>query len=186
MIASARLAGWVAEKHDGQLIKRTDEPYFNHVLAVADKAGQAVQYGYEIGLCHDLLEDTATTGTELLQMLRSLDYSEEAATLITSCVVELTDVFTAQAYPDLAKAVRKNREFIRLGTISATAQTVKYADLIYNLHWVLLYDQKHAFKYLLKKQQLLGELKLGDPQLREEAFTVIRQALINLGVLQKT
>jgi (p)ppGpp synthase/HD superfamily hydrolase len=184
MIGSARLAGWVAEKHDGQLIKRTDEPYFNHVLAVADKAGQAVTYGYEIGLCHDLLEDTATTENELLQTLIGFDYTEAAAALITSSVVELTDVFTAAAYPDLAKAARKNREFIRLGTISATAQTVKYADLIYNLHWVLKYDEKHALKYFLKKQQLLTELKLGNPQLREEAFTVIRQALINFGILK--
>jgi (p)ppGpp synthase/HD superfamily hydrolase len=184
MIASARLAGWVAEKHDGQLIKRTDEPYFNHVLAVAEKAGQVVAYGYEIGLCHDLLEDTATTETELFQTLISFEYTEATAALITSSVVELTDVFTAAAYPDLAKTARKNREFIRLGTISATAQTVKYADLIYNLHWVLKYDEKHALKYLLKKQQLLAELTLGNPQLREEAFTVIRQALINFGILK--
>lgn len=184
MTASEKLAGWVAEKHDGQLIKRTKEPYFNHVLAVADMARQGTEYGYEIGLCHDLLEDTQTSQAELESTLLNFGYSASSAQQITSCVVQLTDVYTAKDFPELSKSARKNREFIRLGTITAEAQTVKYADLIYNLNWVLQYDEKHALKYLLKKQQLLTELKLGNPELREQAFTVIRQALMKYGILK--
>lgn len=174
------LAAWVSRKHHGQIIRRTNEPYFNHLTAVAKMAGPAVALGYEIGLCHDLLEDTGTTSAELLDALLSFGYTDAEAQLITGCVVELTDVYTRAAYPDLSKSERKARESARLPHISAIAQTVKYGDLIYNVEWVVKYDRKHARKYLLKKQLLLTGLTQGNDTLRQQALDKIHSELLKV------
>jgi (p)ppGpp synthase/HD superfamily hydrolase len=173
------LATWVTKRHAGQLIKRSGEPYVNHVIAVGNMASAYLELGYEIGLCHDLLEDTDTTTNQLLQALGNFGYSANEANLIVSCVLELTDVFTAAAYPGLTKTERKSREAARLTKISATAQTVKYADLSYNINWVLHYDRKNARSYLVKKQQFITHLNLGDPSLRAELSNLIQEALLN-------
>ena len=165
-----QLTEWVKTRHGAQLIRRTKEPYFNHLTAVAEMAAPALTLGYEIGLCHDLLEDTGTTQEELKAALLSFGYPNGDADFITICVVELTDVFTADNYPELSKAERKKGEAARLITMSAAAQTVKYADLIYNLNWVLTYDQKHAHKYRKKKLLLLAELDKGNDELRQHAI----------------
>lgn len=109
MIAAEKLAHWVGGKHSGQLIKCTEKPYFNHLIAVAEMAKPVVALGYEIGLCHDLLEDTDVSEEELHSALISFGYTIIDANLITTCVKELTDVFTAAAFPDWSKAERKTR-----------------------------------------------------------------------------
>lgn len=168
-----QLKRWVSLQHQGQLLRRTKRPYFEHLLAVAELAGPAVTLGYEIGLCHDLLEETAVTERELLAALLSFGFTEADARIITFCVVDLTDVYTAVAYPGLRKAERKALEQVRLLTISPTAQTVKYADLIYNSIWVLKYDHKHAAKYMAKKQMLLADLNRGNSKLRNQLLHLI-------------
>jgi (p)ppGpp synthase/HD superfamily hydrolase len=168
-----KLREWVSIQHGGQQIRRTKEPYVNHLLAVAEMAATAIPLGYEIGLCHDLLEDTATNSGQLLQALISFGYSAGDAAFITDTVVELTDVFTTEAYPDLGKKERKALEAARLVTISAAAQTVKYGDLIYNIGWVIKYDKKDAPRYLKKKRLLLMKMTQGDPELRHKALQAI-------------
>jgi (p)ppGpp synthase/HD superfamily hydrolase len=172
-----KLKEWVAIQHGGQHIRRTKEPYLNHLLAVAEMAATAVPFGYAIGLCHDLLEDTATDSGQLLQALISFGYTAADAAFITDTVVELTDVFTTEAYPDLGKKERKALEALRLPTISPAAQTVKYGDLIYNIAWVIKYDKKDAPRYLKKKRLLLMKMTQGDPELRHKALQVIHQHL---------
>lgn len=180
MSAIERLRNWVAIKHEGQLIKRTTEPYFNHLIAVALLAEPATELGYEIGLCHDLLEDTGTTEAELRNALLEFGYSDQQANLITCCVTELTDVYTKIAYPHLSKSKRKKKETARLLMLSPIAQTVKYADLIYNINWMLKYDQKHAKRYLHKKQLLLAQLNQGDRGLWQMALNHIQTGLLIL------
>jgi (p)ppGpp synthase/HD superfamily hydrolase len=167
------LKKWIAHQHKGQLIKKTSQPYMNHLTAVAEMAAEALDFGYEIGLCHDLLEDTKATAAELLDALLKFGYIVEDADLITSCVVELTDVYTKSAYPGISKTDRKRMEAARLLNISAAAQTVKYADLIYNIRWVLKYDKKHSKKYLIKKRRLLMALNKGNNQLRLQALELV-------------
>lgn len=183
MIAAEKLADWVGVKHSGQLIRRTKKPYVDHLIAVAEMAKSAVAFGYEIGLCHDLLEDTEVSEEELRRALISFDYTIIDADLITTCVKELTDVFTAAAYPDWSKPERKAREAERLVSISPTAQTVKYCDLTDNIDWVLKFDQKHAKKYLMKKKLLIGVMDKGDEGLRQRLMNVINKALDSI---QKT
>ena len=182
MSPAEQLLHWVKGKHDGQLIKHTGQPYFDHLLAVAEMAAETAKLGYETGLCHDLLEDTDTTVSELLDTLMRFGYTDAEARHITICVVELTSIFTAGSYPEIDKIHRKEKEAARLVNISPDAQTVKYCDLIYNIEWVLQYDQKHAERYLKKKQLLILGMLKGDKGLRKKALDIIYNAINRLGV----
>jgi hypothetical protein len=74
--------------------------------------------------------------------LSDFGYRNADARHIACCVAELSDVFTRKAFPGMRKKERKKNEARRLAGISADAQTVKYADLIYNINWMMIYDQK--------------------------------------------
>jgi (p)ppGpp synthase/HD superfamily hydrolase len=176
-----KLVAWVKTKHDGQLIKKTIEPYYNHLIFVAETVRKATPLGFEIGLCHDLLEDTDTNEAELEKQLITFGYDLLDARFITYCVVELTDVFTKEAYPHLSKSSRKAKEADRLSMISPASQTVKYADLLYNVGWVLKYNHKKALKYLKAKKKLLALMDKGDRKLWKRVSKVIEQAIMELG-----
>ena len=180
MTAAAQLANWIAEKHSGQLIRKTNTSYFSHLTTVASIAKPATRLGYEIGLCHDLLEDTDTTSDDLLHALLRFGYIKPDAYEIMGSVLELTDVYTKKTYPDLSKAKRKKLESERLSYVSASAQTVKYADLMDNIEWMLVHDQKHAKKYLKKKRLLINSLNRGNGQLRQQALNLIDKSLSEL------
>jgi (p)ppGpp synthase/HD superfamily hydrolase len=171
------LAEWVKLKHAGQVKKYTGEPYYNHLAAVAALAGPATMLGYEIGLCHDLSEDTGTDAQELFEKLLYFDYSDMEANYITKRVVELTDVFTATAFPQLSRTTRKEKEAERLSNISAGAQTVKYADLIDNMPRVIRHDKVNAGQYLEKKKRLLLAMTDGEKQLRNKALLITDDGL---------
>lgn len=171
------LTAWVKLKHKAQFVKATDEPYFNHLLFVANSAAVKTPLGYEVGLCHDLLEDTDTSVVELSETLTFFNYDVVETRLIIDKVMELTDHFTKNAFPDLPKAERKAREAKRLVTISPGAQTVKYADLIYNIGWVMTYDLSSAEAYLKKKRLLLDLMNAGNSELHQKAIDLIRQSL---------
>jgi hypothetical protein len=171
-----QLTTWIKDHHQGQLIRLTDDPYFNHLIFVAEKSGAVIPLGYEIGLCHDLIEETTVTASDLRDALLSFDYPHTQAEHICACVVELTDVFTKVAYPDFTKKKRKKKEAARLAQISPDAQTVKYADLMDNIHWTVQYDQKHAVKYLKRKQTLLVTMTMGDAGLRAEVLGLIGES----------
>jgi hypothetical protein len=144
---------------------------------VAEMGARVTILGYEIGLCHDLLEDTETTAAELLTTLAQFNYNMEEASYITSTVVALTDVYTSAAYPGLSKEARKEKEASRLCKVSPGAQTVKYCDLIDNIKWVLQHDRKHAFEYLKKKLALLDGMVAGDKEIRQKALDMIYNGL---------
>jgi (p)ppGpp synthase/HD superfamily hydrolase len=172
------LTQWVAEKHSGQTKKYTGDPYFMHLDAVAAIAKPATLMGYEIGLCHDILEDTKVTRNELFEALLEFGYTDMEANYITVRVVELTDVFKSSAYPGLSRIERKENEARRLTTISPGAQTVKYCDLIYNMPLVIRYDKEHALEYLRKKKLLLAGMVDGDRELRLRAIEIIEEGLL--------
>ncbi|ASU35484.1 hypothetical protein [Mucilaginibacter xinganensis] len=177
MTPAEQLTHWVKKKYEGRLLKSTYKPYFIHLQFVAEQAGKATNLGYEIGLCHDIFEDLAITPGELIATLIGFGYADSEAGHIAACVQELTDFFTAAAYPGLGKKERKEREAARLATISPAAQTVKYCDLIYNIDWVMQYDREHAKKYLKRKQQLVIDMVKGDESLRQKALQLIWNSL---------
>ena len=174
------LTHWVEGKHRGQLVKKTADPYFTHLLAVANMAAPLMAFGFEIGICHDLLEDTGTTAEELTAALARFGYNAKDADYITFTVVELTDVYTSAAFPGLTKEERKEREAQRLYKTSPAAQTLKCCDLADNIKWVLQHDRKHARRYLAKKERLVTALTAGEPEMRRKMLDIIHFSLTTL------
>ena len=165
-----KLINWVRQQHDGQLIKETDAPYFEHLLTVANRVANCAPLTYEIGLCHDLLEKTEVQRLGLLAQLQAFGYDEHEAKHIGNCVLELTRHFTKANNP-LPKKERKELEDERLTNISADAQTVKYADLAYNADWMMAHDRHHAGDYLQRHLELVENMTEGDRELRSEVLT---------------
>ena len=166
MTAREQLTAWVRQQHAGQLIRETDQPYFDHLLRVAVMAGEYAILGYEVGLCHDLLEKTLVTTDQLHFVLVDFGYPDGEAWIIVDGVIELTDVFTKAVYPGFKKKKLKKREAKRLASISPLAQTVKYADLADNIQWMHLHRPEKTPAYLAKKQQLLLIMNKGNAELQ--------------------
>lgn len=145
--------------------KYTGEPYTVHLENVGSSAEKYVPYGYEIGLCHDLFEDTQCTWMELYKALKRFGYSFKEARYILSSAVELTDVYTSEAYPDLNRKERKLLEAERLGNISKNSQTVKLCDLDDNTESIVTHDPKFAKVYLQEKEVILSKMTQGNYKL---------------------
>lgn len=174
-----QLINWVKARHEGQLIKDTQLPYFDHLLAVANRVADSGEMTYEIGICHDLFEKTAVTAAELLNKLVDFGYHLSDAEHVSNCVTELTRHFTRADNP-LPKNMRKVLENERLTSISADAQVVKYADLAYNAEWMMVHDRHHARDYLTGKIELISGMTDGHERLRLEVLTQLSQLLNQL------
>lgn len=167
------LFAFVTLKHFGQKRKYTNEPYVNHLRAVAEIADGKCKFGYEIGLCHDLLEDTDCTPLELRNALERFGYSFEELFTIGSVVSELTDMYTYEKYPDLNRKIRKQKEACRLHFISYEGQTVKYCDIINNSESILKHDQGFAKIYIPELKMILDGMNKGNKKLYKLALKSI-------------
>lgn len=168
-----KLTAWVAGKYAGRLILLSGEPYFNHCLAVAETAAPYATFGYEAGLCHDMLEDQIATAEELQTALMEAGYSVPETEQIVTLVAELSDVFKPANFPDWSKKELRRLENQRLSKISSAAQTIKYADLIYNAVWVRQYVPHKWPRYAKRKRKLLQMLE-GDPLLHQQVLEILR------------
>lgn len=179
----ANLFGFVVLKHDTQKRKYTNEPYHTHVRAVADMADGKCKFGYEIGLCHDLLEDTDCTRLELKLALERFQYEPLEVALILQAVVDLTDVYTSENFPTKNRLARKSLESERLHKISPEAQTVKYCDLMHNTSSIVEYDRGFAVKYIPEKEQILTGMNKGHKLLYKKALKSLQDAKEKLNLI---
>lgn len=159
------LLAFAKTKHGDQKRKYTGAPYWTHLVAVATIVKSYAPAGIEIALCHDLFEDTPCQEEELKSYLVEVGYTKDQAALTLQGALELTDQFVPEAYPDLNRKARKQREAERLGRISALAQTVKYADLIDNSRSIVENDPGFAKIYLGEKRDILRVMRAGHPEL---------------------
>lgn len=159
------------EQHGDQKRKYTGEPYWYHLVNVAKIIHDAGHCDLiEIALGHDLLEDVEGLESEtVFAELISIGYSETDSMFIVNGIIALTDIFTKEAYPDWNRKKRKAEESKRLGKISPSFQTVKYADLIDNGNDILKNDPKFAKVYLSEKQEILRFMDKGDKHLFNKA-----------------
>jgi len=176
---------YVALKHVEQKRKYTGEPYLSHLQAVANMADGKCKFGYEIGLCHDLLEDTDCTTAELHLALKRFGYNNVDRNSILDAVIDLTDVYTSEAFPQLNRAKRKALEASRLHKISYEAQTVKYCDLINNTESIVKHDPGFAVKYLEEKATTLKGMNAGNPVMFKKCKQVLRKAQKELNITHK-
>ena len=111
-------------------------------------------------LLHDVLEDTKVTHSELRVFLHNV-FSVEISEKILSLVVELTDVFTKENFPDNNRKERKQLEALRLAYVSDEAKQIKLVDIEHNSESILEHDPKFAKVFLEEKKYLLKCLASG-------------------------
>lgn len=171
---------FIVKQHEGQVRKYTGEPYHVHLFSVAQIVSEYVPNTIEVALCHDLLEDTKCTTENLLNTLRSLDYSEGYATSIVQGVMRLTDEYTHEKYPEMNREQRKFQEAYRMGFIGETVQSIKYADIIDNTRSIVKHDLGFAKTYLKECVTLLHRMRKGNIHLYIQACHSIQEGLNKL------
>lgn len=176
----ANLLDFVTLKHDQQKRKYTNEPYITHLIAVADMADGHCKLGYEIGLLHDLLEDTDCPENEMIQALDRFGYTYPEIVFIGRRVHELTDVYTPEKFTKMNRKTRKELEANRLHKVGYAAQTVKYCDLIDNTKSIVKYDKGFAVKYLAEKRDILNGMNRGNKEMYSKCLDVLHEAQIEL------
>lgn len=142
---------FAARAHEGQVRKYTGKPYLTHCVAVAELVREKTTDPEIIAaaLLHDTLEDTDTTFEDLRDVL-----GLEVAHL----VLELTDVYTKEQFPDMNRAERKRLETNRLAQISDDAKLIKICDIASNTADIVKNDPKFAVLYLKEKAAMLEVL----------------------------
>lgn len=163
------------ELHGDQKRKYTGDPYVNHTVAVANivKTYGGDESMVYAAILHDVLEDTPTSGTELLNYLMEITDEPELSMRTFRLVGELTDVYTTESYPDVNRKGRKELEAMRLGTISSRAQTIKYADLLDNGMDIMSNDPKFGEVYVKEKEQILKYMDRGNQELYNKCLEVL-------------
>ena len=121
-----------------------------------------------------MLEDTPVQEEAIRRFLETL-MSEAEVTRTLRIVVELTDVYTHELQPRMKRKERRSREAERLATVSADAQTVKYADIIDNTIDLTQNDPDFAPVYIRECQAILDVADKGNADLYDRV----------LGMLQK-
>jgi len=175
------LLEFVKVKHGDQVRKYTGEPYWTHVVGVAEIVWAYDRRGIEVALCHDLYEDTDCTFSMLYKCLtETCGYMSSESYDICTLVTDLTDVFTKEDYTYMNRKKRKQKEAERLGTIGYLSQTVKYADLIHNTKSIVEHDKGFAKVYLHEKQEILVHMDNGNADLYARCVDLLNNEIENL------
>lgn len=165
--------------HRGQVRKFAQEPYIAHPIRVMglcrmQTADVAILCA---ALLHDVLEDTAVGKEELLEFLLGI-MPESMARRTLGLVVELTDVYTKQQYPQWNRRKRKAMETQRLKETSADSQTVKYADIIDNCAEIAHQDtEDFGLVFLRECRALLKQLTRGNAPLYRQAVATVDEGI---------
>lgn len=175
-----QITRFAASAHEGQLRKYVNEPYINHPIRIMQHCRL---YDKSIAvaaaaLLHDVIEDTSITEAILFDFLQSTMPAEAEHTY--SLVIQLTDVFTKDAYPNLNRDTRKQMELERLAHIHPDAQTIKYADIIDNSMDKAVPENDFAPRYLNEYKKLLAVINEGNASLYALAKAEVNRALKKL------
>jgi (p)ppGpp synthase/HD superfamily hydrolase len=117
---------YAAVRHQGQIRRGSDTPYFAHVVAVAMIVERA---GFEedvviAGLLHDVVEDTTATHAEVCDRFGSV-----VAEIVRHCSeVKTDDLGVERPWID-----RKRDHIAALANAQASARAVVLADKLHNL-----------------------------------------------------
>lgn len=149
------------EAHDsiGQKRKYTGLPYWVHTEAVAL---QVAQFGGSLdeviaALLHDVLEDV----TPLNRKYNIREILIRFGNSVARMVMELTDVYTPIAYPNINRATRKFLEAARLQSVYSDSKKIKACDLLDNTADIVVNDPKFAIQYLKEKDMIVAALLVG-------------------------
>jgi (p)ppGpp synthase/HD superfamily hydrolase len=173
-----KIRDFADEAHGDQKRKYANERYIEHPVRVMELCRIHTQSLpiLSAALLHDVLEDTAIREYELKRFLLSLITTNDVLETI-KLVKELTDVYTRDNYPRLNRTKRKAREAERLSSISADAQTIKYADIIDNCKNLSSHDAEFAPVFLNECLNLVEKMQRGNQTLRSTALLVIKHEI---------
>lgn len=131
-------------------------PYIVHPVEVAgivaEVAGATVDM-IVAALLHDVVEDTGVKITTIERM-----FGDTVAKL----VLELTDYFTHENFPDKNRAERKRLEVLRMSIMSNEAKTIKLADGLSNTPSIAVNKPDFMKVYGREKREAWRMLAGGD------------------------
>ena len=166
------------EAHGSQMRKYTHQRYIVHPIEVMEICRE-----YTSDLCilsaallHDVLEDTPVTRAGLEAFLLTIMNATDAKRT-TDLTVELTDVYTKEAYPQYNRRVRKDKEHVRGAATSPAAQTIKYADIISNSIDIAAHDKDFGPKFLKEVRSQLKNMNKGNAALYARAVATVDECL---------
>ncbi|HEX7847136.1 MAG TPA: HD domain-containing protein [Chitinophagaceae bacterium] len=179
-----QIKNFADQAHGDQQRKYSPERYIAHPVRVMQTCRK---YSSKLpvlaaALLHDVVEDTEVGSRELEEYLSSVLSKEDVAHTM-KLVIELTDVYTKEAYPRLNRKRRKAKESERLETTSGDAQTIKYADIMDNCRAIGKSDNDFALVFLKECSELLNKMTKGKKELWDEARTIVDE---ELGKLHQT
>lgn len=160
--------------HGKQLRKYTPDRYIVHPVRVMEvlKEYTSDTSVLAAALLHDVLEDTPVKKEDIHTYLSTLmDLREVERTI--KLVVELTDVYVTENYPQWNRNKRKAMEQERMAHTSGLAQTIKYADILDNCKEIVAHDRHFARIFLSECRKLLGVMDKGD----KELFKIAKEAV---------
>lgn len=167
--------------HGDQVRKYTGERYIKHpvrVMATTREFNPNLPV-LAAALLHDVLEDTPVSPEEMEKTLsKVMDPGQTAKTM--QLVIELTDVYVKKNYPRLNRRIRKEKEALRLASVSRDAQTIKYADIIDNVTDIVNQDVDFAKVFVQEAKKMLIRMASGDARLRKQALILVENCLESL------
>lgn len=160
--------------HGDQIRKYSGDPYYTHLFRVSDTVKEigGDEAMIMAALLHDVLEDTPTNDIELIYELEMI-VDPQMARDIVNLVIELTDVYIKENFPEMNRKARKEMEAKRLGEVSSRAQTIKYADLLDNGEDIMKNDPSFGRVYLREKERILNYMRNGDKYLYNKCLSQI-------------
>lgn len=148
--------------HKNQFRKYNGEPYIRHPERVAKsilRKKDVVQAQVVAAYLHDVVEDTEYTYK---------DVKEKFGQTVANIVLELTNEYTKENYPDLNRQSRHNLEVARIAKISKEAKLIKLADRLDNLKDIEQAPVSFAKKYAKESLHLLTALEDIDTEIYNE------------------
>lgn len=119
-----------AHESIGQIRKFSKRPYYTHVLEVAELVSKKTNDEDILAAAclHDVLEDVTPVNSTYNENWILSNFNQR----VLKIVIELTNVYSKNAYPELTRKVRKALEKERLSKVSEEAKLIKKADLYHN------------------------------------------------------
>lgn len=159
-----RAIAFAVEAHMGQDRKYTHIPYISHpinvmeiVRTVSDDETMLIA-----AVLHDVVEDTEVSIEQIIT---------EFGDRVGSLVADLTDVSKPE---DGNREKRKSLDREHSANASASAQTIKLADIIHNAESILASDAHFAKVFMREAEVLIAVLTAGNKQLQNRARQTVQ------------
>jgi (p)ppGpp synthase/HD superfamily hydrolase len=192
LIDGSALFAQLAHDAIGQVRKGNGKPYWTHTQAVAAIVAKVTDDAELIAAAnlHDVREDV-----EPEEVLIPRDICESFGldpdkrfiygigaiealfgTRVASLVVELSNIYTKDAYPAFNRDARHALERERLAKVSDDAKFIKLADLLHNSQDI---QSLGAFgrKWLGEKKELLPKIKVEGDTRNEAMFALCQESV---------